>query len=167
MARKNEDRFTNLASATVTESAANTFTRSELHTGIGLGQGVGILIDQIDYIFSVSGLEAIVAAGDQLAAGWHASSSITGFDQNDRRQIHQVALSQILVGAVVSQTHIQQPLIYQFFPPMIIAAPRLYLAILGTSLAIAGAVTSRVFFRYIELTDKEYLELAETFILVG
>lgn len=167
MARAAEDRYTNLASAAVTESSAGTLTYVELLTGISLGQGTGLLIDQIDYVFSSTSLERIIANGDALQAGWFTSNVPAAFDVNDRRQIHAVTISQALVGAVVSSFHHVQPFQYQFFPPMIFANPRLYLGIQGTSLAAATSVAARIYFRYIPLTDKEYLELAEAFILVG
>jgi len=165
--RRPEDRYTNLASAAVTETAVGTLTYVELLTGISLGQGTGMLIDQIDYMFGSGVLEDIIADGDELNAGWFTSNSPSLFSLTDRRLIHQVRLSQTLVGAVVSQSHHKQPFVSQFFPPMIIAAPRLYLGIQSASIAAVANVVSRIFFRYIDLTDKEYLELAETFILVG
>lgn len=167
MPRTFTDQYTNLASSEVTESAAGTLTLVELLTGISLGGGIGMLIDQIDYQFSAAALELVVAASDSLSAGWFTSNAPTAFDLNDRRQIHQMSVSQALVGAVVSQTHFIQPFTFSFSPAMIFANPRLYLAIRGLNLAAVGFVVSRIYFRYIPLTPQQYLELAEAFILVG
>ena len=161
------DKYANIASSIVTETAANTLSFSEVLTGISLGVGIGMKIDRIEYIISRATLEEIVANGDQLSVGWSVSNGIGAIDMNDRRVIHSMLISQTLVGAVVSQTHHIQPFVFQFHIPMIVAIPRLYLAIQGTSLASPGNVTSRMHFRYEPLTAAEYVELAEAFVLVG
>jgi len=169
MARRNEDRYTNLASGIVTETAAGTMTFTELVTGVSLGVGVGMLIDQIDYEFSDSTIADLVAAGDRVAAGWFTSNSPDAINLDDRRLIHKHGLfvEPVIGTAASGGKPYQQPVVYQFFPPMIIAAPRIYLGIKSTSLAAAAVIISRLYFRYIDLDTREYLELAEAFILVG
>lgn len=167
MARRPEDRYANIASATSTEDVAGTLKWAEIITGISLGQGVGLLVDQVDYIFDPGTLEDVIAAADVVQAGWSVSSTPGSFSLNDRSIVHHMQVSQSLVGAVVSQSHFIQPFQHQFFPPIPLASPRIYFGVRGISLAGAAQCISRLYFRYIELTDKEYLELAETFILVG
>jgi len=169
MARAHEDRYTNLAAAVVVESAASTITYIELLTGISLGQGIGMLIDQIDYHIDQGVFADLTGADDQLVYGWGTSNSPTSIGVEDRRFIH-VARTQkrAVIGTAASAAELTHgPLVYQFFPAMIVANPRLYLAVQGISLASPATIGSRLYFRYIPLTDKEYLELAETFILVG
>jgi len=169
MARPGEDRYTNYASASVTESAVGTKTFTELVTGISLGQGIGMLIDEIDYQWSSATIEDIVAVGDRVAVGWFTSNADPGFTLDDRRLIHIHELfPEPIIGTPASGgSLISMPRIYQFFPPLIVAAPRLFLGVVSNSLNAVAIVQSRFMFRYINLTDKEYLELAETFILVG
>jgi len=169
MAQRPEDRYTNLAAVRVVESAANTITFIEMLTGISLGQGIGMLIDQIEYHVAQAGIEALNTTGDFLSFGWFTSNAPTNFRLTDRRLIHAAVLNKggVIGTPASAQELVIQPLVYQFFPAMIIAAPRLFLAVEGTSLATPVTLDSRIYFRYIELTDKEYLELAETFILVG
>lgn len=164
-----EDRYTNLATANVVESAANTITFVELLTGISLGQGTGMLIDQIDYYPTKVSLQLLAANPDTLHFGWFTSNASTGFNATDRRIIHHAVLNaETVIGTAASAMSIfRLPLQFKFSPPIIVAAPRLYLGVSGTSLSAAANVESRLYFRYIPLTDKEYLELAETFILVG
>ena len=169
MARPHTDVYTNLASATVTESAAGVLTFVELATGISLGQGTGMLIDQVDYDWSPGAIGNIVAVNDRVAAAWFTSNAPTGITLTDRRLIHmsQLFVEPVIGAAASGGRPFQTPVVHQFFPAIIIAAPRLYLAVLSNSLAAPAQVSSRLYFRYIDLTDKEYLELAETFILVG
>jgi len=169
MAKRNEDRYTNLASAHAIETVSATINFAELVTGISLGVGIGMLIDQIDYEFRVSSIEDLVAVGDFMDAGWFTSNAPSVMDMDDRRLIHKCRLqAEPVIGTPASAANpFQQPLVYQFFPPMIIAAPRIYLAAHSGSLAAGADVRSRLYFRYIDLSTQEYLELAEAFILVG
>lgn len=169
MGKRPEDRYANLASATATETAAGTLTYAEVATGISLGQGIGLLIDQINYLVNVSTLEDLVATGDVVQMGWFSSKVPSSFSFNDRRIIDMAQLHVAPpIGTPASAGGpFKQPIVHQFFPSLIIAAPRLYLGIQGVSLTGVATVTARLYFRYIELTTKEYLELAETFTLVG
>jgi len=169
MARRSEDRYTNLASIEVTETAANTLTFAELLTGISLGQGTGILIDQLDYYPTSPSLDDLVLPADTITMAICTSNAITTLNINQRSVIHAMSLH---AGPAIGTNagggmFTREPFIHQFFPPIILAAPRLFLAAQGASLAAAITLRLRMYFRYIELTDKEYLELAETFILVG
>lgn len=169
MAQRATDRFANLAHVQVVESAAGTATYQELLTGISLGQGIGILIDQIEYFLGSGTIELLLAAGDEVSMGWTTSNAAGSLGYDQRRTIHQANINAgTIVGTPASGAGIiAMPLVYQFFPPLIVAAPRIYLATLGISLASVVTVDSRLYFRYTSLSPQEYLELAETFQLVG
>lgn len=169
MAQRATDRFANIGSAHVLQSSANAETFTELTTGISLGQGIGILIDEIDYYINQPTVELLIALGDELIVGWTVSNASGSIGVAQRRTIHVMAYRKgaiIGVGAS-SQEIFVQPTVFQFFPPLIIAAPRIYLAVASTSLGSAADVNSRIFFRFTGLSAQEYLELAETFQLVG
>lgn len=167
-AKRPDDRFSNLASLNVGETAAGTIAFGEMQTGISLGKGIGMLIDQIDYFFQVADLELIIGSGDAIYAGL-ATSDQASLAFSDRRMIHMMGVhGPPPIGTPASGSALfTQPFPYQFFPPMIVANPRLYAAVIGASLASTVAVIMRLYFRYIELETKEYLELAEAFQLVG
>lgn len=165
--KKPEDRFANMASAKVVQSAANTLTFTELITGISLGTGVGMLIDQIDMIYTKETIALMTSDTDHVEAAWTVSDAPTVLGVNDRRIIDYQQISRHDLGTAGTGILLKQPNIRQFFPPIIVAAPRIYLAMQSAGLASAGTLLSRMYFRYIDLTDKEYLEIAETFILVG
>lgn len=169
MGRKQNDKYANIASATVVESAAGTITFAEVQTGISLGSGVGMLIDKISYWFSAGTIADLVAAADYVQAGWFTSNQPASFSLSDRRIIDMIHLDvEPVIGTAASGgTPSKQPYFHDYTPPIVVAAPRLYLVVNSSSLAAAAVVFSRMYFRYIELTDKEYLEIAESFVLVG
>lgn len=166
---KQTDKFANVAAVGVTESAAGTMTFAEMTTGVALGRQTGILIDQLDYYVDTTSLERLLATQDAIEIGWFSSNSMSSFNVADRRQLHQISITQgTIIGTPASGGTIHiSPMVYQFFPPMIIAAPRLFLGVLGTSIAQVLTIQSRMYFRYIDLSPQEYIELAEAFVLAG
>lgn len=168
MARE-PDKYLNLATQQVTMSGANTETFADITTGISLGQGRGMLIDQIEYFPDQASLELLIATGDRILFGWTASDAVGSLAERSRTTIHLASLGvQPPIGTPASSGGpISLPLAYYFDPPLIIAAPRMFLACGSTSLSAAAGLSSRLYFRYIELTPQEYLELAETFVLVA
>lgn len=167
MARKNEDRFANLMTAKVTLSAANVLTYVEVLTGISLGAGIGILIDAVEYFWDTATVAEMTADGDSLIAAWATSNrAIDLYELTDSRLIHQASLTKQYHSAV-GFDFLQRPIVHQFFPPMIVATPKMYLGFDTEGLTSPGVMRSKLYFRYIELTDKEYLEIAETNLLVG
>lgn len=159
------DQYANIANASAAvEDGTINFT--EILTGISLGQGKGIVIDQIDYSLSISTLQAMDTDGDLVQFAWTASNSITTLELDQKSVIHKAQLNRVHAGTPANAIFIENPYIYQFFPPIIFASPRIYLAAKGTGLT-AGFVKSRLYFRYVDLSAQEYLEIAESFVLVG
>lgn len=161
-----EDRFANIAAAEVVQSAADTLTFTEMLTGISLGQGVGMLIDEIDYGIKFSTFGFFATSADNLQIAITSSNDVLDIeDISDRRILHTFLMYHRFVTS--GADYLFWPKVFQFFPPMIIAAPRLYLAMDSISLGTAGTARTRIYFRYVQLSAQQYLELAEAFILVG
>ena len=165
MAERTNDKYANMASNEV-ELVAGALDFSELLTGISLGQGMGIIIDQIDYYPGSNLIVDLDAANDTLEMAWTTSNAIDEINVNNRGVIHRASMT--VQGSVdlSGQFFLTFPLNYQFFPPIIVAAPRIYLAVQGDA-GLTGTLYSRLYFRYVKLTAQEYLELAESFVLVG
>ena len=165
---KREDRFANIASARVEESAPNTLTYQEILTGVSLGSGVGLLVDSVQYAPQQSTIQQLIAALDSITMGW-TTSSAASLILSDRRVIDVLMLySEPPLGTPASgASPIEMPIKHEFTPPIIVATPRLYLGVMGNSLTGVAYVDSRMLFRYQPLTPQEYLELAESTLLVG
>jgi len=162
-----DDRFANVGAAQVTESAANTITFQELQFPISLGAGVGLLIDQIDYYLTN---DLVVAAGDFVHMAWSLRDDVTTLVSSfNQRSIIHTCFKQIVVLSAVGFETDRWPWTYQFFPPLLVAPNRgrLFLGVQGVSLSAAAIVQSRIYTRYLPLTDRDYLELAEAFDLIG
>lgn len=161
---KLKDMYANLAgiSCSIADGAA---TSTELLTGISLGTGVGIIIDSIEYTIPEN---LMTTAGDYVKFGWstvNTQSAIADYNPDKKNMIHACKVERYDAGTAGNALINRTPLVYNFFPPMIVAAPRLYLVAWGAG--FSGTFYSRMYYRYIELTSQEYLELAEAFVLVS
>jgi len=159
------DQYANIATASMT-LAAGALQFVEVQTGISLGQGMGLVIDEIDYYIESGAKEDMAANGDVISIAWTTSNSITDIPISNKSVIHQHQTQYYEQGTPANFCYETEPKVYQFLPPMIVASPRLYLAAVSNA-AVTGYIRSRFMFRFIKLTAQEYLEIAEAFILVG
>jgi len=162
-----EDRYANWAGISATESAAGTLTFQELLTGVGFNTGKGMLIDQIDYFIPTATVALMVADADLVRFGITSSVGVTDLeDVTDGRILHSATYEKEFATAV-GFIHIQMPLSYQFFPSLIHAFQRVHLAVQGISMASAATVRARLYWRFIDLKDREIAELVQATLLQG
>ena len=166
------DKYANIATVSVTESAADTLTFQELRTQAGIDssrkKATALIIDEIDYQIERATLGAMGAASDSLMFAITLSNAITDLlDISDRRILHAGYIMRQDFGTAGSAGMFQSPLVYQFFPPLITADRSLYLGVQGAATGIANTLRVRIYHRVAEITEGEFIELAEVFRLVG
>jgi len=158
-----------MAEINVSDTAgAGVIVFKELQTGISLGQGMGILIDSIEYRVDVTALQLMDDDGDYFIGAVTVSDSVTTLGGSGKKQIiHQMQYVRTDGGTAATSNYHKMPWRYDFFPPIIVASPRIYGAFANNLGASTQDLFIRVYFRYIELSTKDYLEIAESFVLVG
>jgi len=163
-----QDLYANIMAQEVVESAANTITSAEVRMAISIGERIGMLIDQIDYFVTEASL-AVWGDRDTILAALSTRSDLTSLTTafNERSVIHLFQLTHKI--STSGRTDLLMPFQHQFFPPLITVPNRgsLYLYVQGISMGQAITIQARVYFRYVDLTDATFLELAEAFELVG
>ncbi len=167
-----EDRFANIATLQITQTGANVISFSELRTNVGIASnrqsGIAMIIDEIDYMLGFAALQEMTTANDRIEFGLSISNAVDDLaDITDRRVLHAGSLLRTDQGTAASAKFHKQPFSYQFFPPIITAERSLYLGMDSTGLASAGVLRCRIYYRTVELTQGQFLELAEVFRLVG
>lgn len=161
------DKYANIVGDIVTTSAADALTFGEINTGISLAQRLGLVIDEVRYFPAQAAIRELEADTDHLVMGLVSSNSVTDLlDMTDPRIIDQAMLTASLIGTAGNLNVQETPIKSQLSPPIIVATPRLYFA-----LDTAGASTTiscrfRLHYRYVSLDRDEYLEIAETFIML-
>lgn len=165
-----DDRFANMVAASVTLSAANTETFTEMPTGISLAQRLGLVIDEIRYYPNAGCFQELDVAGDILMMGITTSNNVTDLqDLSDQRIVDSLVYHVHQAGTAggtaeeVRTVH-EIPIIHTFNPPIIFAGPRLYFMLDSAGFAAAQTARVRIHFRYIDLKLEDYLEIAETFM---
>lgn len=166
------DRYANIASLSVTESAAGTLTFTELRTGIGIDasrkEATAILIDEIDYYLAAGTLNLITASGDDILTGITVSNAVTSIsDIGDARVLHSQVTTRMDFGTAGNGILFKQPDPHQFFPPLITAERSIFLGLQCNGLASPGTISARLYYRTVRLTEGEFIELSEVFRLVG
>lgn len=169
MARAGKDTYANVLNANIT-TAGTTVVNVEVNTGVSLGEGKGMLIDQIDYSYGGSVMGDFVTGGSStyLYTAWSVNSvAAADFSADNSRIFHLVEKGRYDMGTAGNAVIHTDPECYQFFPPMIIASPKIYINCVGSAAVSGGVLSSRIYYRYVDLSSQEYLELAESFVLIG
>lgn len=166
------DRFANIASLTVLQSAANTLTFGSLNTNMGfLGrrdQALAMVVDEIQYSPVAGALNEMTTAGDLIELAITTSSQVTDLsDLTDQRILDFQRLHRVDGGATASFLVQETPFRKQFFPPLITAERTLFIAFDSVGLAGAQTCRARILFRVETLTAAELIELSEVFRLTG
>ena len=166
------DRFANIMTFTVTESAAGTVTFAEVITNVGIDSarrsGVAILIDEIDYYIDIGTLSLMTTDGDDVIAAITISNNVpTLHAMNDRRILDGITITRQDYGVAAGGGLVVQPFVKQFFPPLIMAERSIYLGATGVGLATPATVSARIFYRTHQITAEEFVEIAEVFRLVS
>lgn len=164
------DQYVNIINGLVIESGANTFTTgAAMDFGIGFGSGVGILIDKITYYIDPGG-GTPAAVADAWRFGLAVRDDLTTMllALGQQAIIHSCAVVPSLL-ITSGAAEVVFPLVFDFDPPIITVGNRgrLFPIVHSVSLSVAVTMQCRVYFRYIPLKPSDYLELAESFNLVG
>ncbi len=162
-----EDRYPNIASISVVESAANTLTFKRLETGGVLFERRAFLIHQIHYALSAA---AIVAAADSVKMGLATNSTITSIDWDDPNVLDWVTMRRLDMGTAASGQLYITPWVRDFATlpggGLLVPSFPLYGFVEGDSVASAQTSKMRIYFTVKELSPVEYIELVEAMRVV-
>lgn len=168
MAKKSQtkDLFTNLAYASVTESAANTLTFAELNTGVSVHEKIAWVINRIDWFLTQATTLLIVAAGDGFSIALTSNNQVSDIeDLSDPSVIALIQHLEVASGTPAVLIKHDQPYIkeYSSLPGggLIITPKPLYIAAQGISLASAGVYKCRIYYTVKELAADEFWELVQ------
>lgn len=160
-----KDLYTNVAFQRLTMSAANTITFQQIQFGVGLFQGVALILNRILYVLGANTLREIAAVTDYIAFGLTTSNRLTALNlATDPAIIDAKAL--VGVSAAAPTSLVESPIISDFTAlpggGRLCPANPLYLVMFGTGMAAAGIMDVEIDFQFVQLTDAEYLELIQS-----
>ena len=168
MAKQLIDQFPNRALVGITMSAANTISFEQIRFGIGLFQGVALILHRVEYYPDLTSIRECVAVADEMQVALTARDDLTSLYPTIQNVISCIQIVPLMVGAVVSLTLEGLPIVHDFtgMPGggMIIPANPLFLAMDSTGFAGAGISRVILYFTFKSLADKDYLELLQTMV---
>lgn len=160
-----EDRYSAWLGASVTESAAGTISFQSILTSVGFGSGKGMLIDEIDYFLPQATIDLFLAQPDRVEMGITTSTGVTDLaDVTDSRIIHSSVFALELLSGVGFSWY-RMPLVYQFFPALVHAHREIQLAVQGISMAASVTARARIYWRFLDLTDRNIAELVQAHLI--
>lgn len=164
-----KDQYSNKAYGTVTESAANTLTFSEIQTNVSIFEKVAWVIERLEWYISNASQALLSATEDLLSFALTASSSINALSLADPAVIDLMELGR-RIATEVGFSWVHMPIIRDFsnLPGGgLIVPPRpLFLAAKATSVATPSTAEMRFFFRQVEMTPADYLDLIDFYRIV-
>jgi hypothetical protein len=163
MAKTSADKFCNVAWGLVTASAADALTFQQIMFGVGLLQGVAMVLHRVLYYPVLTTARQLVAATDDLRMAITTSNRLADIvDISDPSivDVHRI----MCIAANVE--HIDVPITHDFtgLPGggKLIPCNPIYLAVDSGGFAIAANVRAKLEFTFMELADKDYLELLQS-----
>lgn len=162
-----EDRFANIFTAEVVQTAANTLTFAELQFGITLRDRIAIAIDEVYFYVNTAALALMTTANDRMEFALSVSDQPTSLsDLSDRRILHATNINRIDMGTAASGMLIKMPLKESFAPPMIVLPNRIYVGIQSAGLASVVTLQMRMHYRTVPISrDDQLIEVLESFQL--
>jgi len=162
-----EDRFANVFSAEVVQSAANTLTFAEMNFGITLRDRVAVVIDQLYWIPSNGSLILMTATGDMIQYALTVSDQVSDIqDLQDRRIMAFHNNFRFDAGTAANALLVQTPFVQEFSPPLIVLPNRMFIAVNSVGLASAATIRLRMHYRTVSITqDQQLIEVLESFQL--
>lgn len=165
-----KDSFANKFYGSVTESAANTLTFSEIQTNISVMDKVAWVIHRLEWYLTPAQIALIADDQDAIQMALVSSQQITalGLDNPAVIDMQQISKGQATaVGYTIRTIPFTRG--FESLPGggLIIAPRPLFIAIKGTGLASAGGVSVRGYYTARELKADEYLELVDYYRIVS
>lgn len=168
MAVRKTDQYPNRALIECTQSAANAITFEQIRFGVGLFQGIALILHKIHWFPTAASIREIVAATDLLAG---MICNRDDLDDTNPTSMNNITSKQWLAqayGTAGSGELEELPYVTDFTTMpgggMIIPANPLYLAVSSAGFSAVGRINIVLFYTFISLKDAEYLELLQSLI---
>jgi len=162
------DKYPNRAMELLTQSAANTLTFEQIRFGTGLFEGIALVLHRLEWYINQIALQEVIAAADSISVALTTRDDLTTIDPVSLNVIHAMQTHIRLVGPVVSMIPDLRPLVADFTTlpgsGLLIPANPLYMAVDSSSLVNPITLRLVMYYSYVRLADKDYLELLQSMI---
>ena len=162
------DAYPNRALAGITMSAANTLSFEQIRFGVGIFQGIALLVHQIDYFLSHDSYTQLTTSADYCHLALTARDDLTSITPTVLNVIDVIEYDSVLHGTAAEVERIHKPRTRNFnsMPGggLIIPANPLFFAMSSAGFATAGVARVVIYYTFKTLADKDYLELLQSML---
>lgn len=168
MAKANNafDQFSNLATISTTESAANTLTFKKLETGISLQDKVAWVISRIEYFTSDMNNTVFNATDDILSFGLSVGNTFSSPTLTEPTILDLVYVYRRDFGTAATGGFQTMPIVKDFSDlpggGILLAPVPLYGFIKGSGLTAAATIVARINYTLMPLAVDQYWQLVES-----
>ncbi|MBA7586691.1 hypothetical protein ES708_28696 [subsurface metagenome] len=164
--QKKKDVFSNIAFGSVTESAINTLTFSEINTGVSVHQKVAWVISRIAWHVKPATIFELMLAGDNLDMALTLNNKVDDLaNLSDPALLSRQGLYAHQMGTPASGMVVSQPIEREFSSlpggGMIVTPKPLYAAVKALGFSTVAQVSCRIYFTVLELAADEFWELVQ------
>lgn len=165
MAKKKSDVYANRAFEEVIMSGANAITFQQIRFGVGIFQGVALVIHRLEFYPTRTTIDELLTVSDRLEMALVNRDDLAVLQADNQNIIALKMLYPMMVGAVVGIQEVELPLVVDYgeLPEggLIVPANPLYLAANTAGFTGAGAVRCIMFYTFKQLADSDYIELVQ------
>lgn len=158
------DTYSNRAFVTVTMTAVNTTTYEPVRFSVGTFQGFALRLNRIECFPTPASHRELVAATDRLHMALTARDDLASLDPTNQAILAKAEICGIGANVEVMRS----PIIMDFSSlpegALLIAPNPLYLAVSTDGAAAASVVRFVLYYQFLQLSDKESLELLQTIL---
>lgn len=160
-----QDKFDQYMTLGVTMSAANTLTFAEVAVGISLFDYAGFLLTRIEYTPGGASYHEVLTTADSMTVAVCGSNTITDLNVTRPEVYDRINVITIPNGTPASAWVQTLPEIHDFTGMqqggILVPAQNVYIGMLSTGFVAAGTCTIRMWYRVLEMTPADYIELAQ------
>jgi hypothetical protein len=161
------DKFANMLSMAVNESAATTITFRKVESGISLFDKVGWIVHRMEYYFPTPTAAGFPDDGDRVTCGLVVRNDLTHIDDITNLSVVDWAqFRKFEEGTPAVSSWLHWPTVHDFtgLPSggILVAPNPLYMAIEGENIGGAQYCFVRIFYSVMDMKGDDYYELLQT-----
>ncbi len=160
-----KDQFANRSFVDLTQSAANTLTFQQIRFAVGVFQGIGLLLHRIEWFPIGTTIQSLAAITDSMQFALTLRDDLANLDPSNQAILANTFVTPI--GAAPLGPFVT-PMVTDFTnlpgTGLLIPANPLFLAMDSAGFGAAGRVRIAVYYTFMQLSDREAMELLQTII---
>lgn len=166
-----KDKFDQFMTLSVTMSAANTLTFSEVNVGVSIFDYAAFIISRIEYSLAVGSLDELKLNADSAEVALTGSDTITSLSLSQTEVYDALVFGVRANASPASSELLPMPVIHDFSNMegggLLVPAQNMFVGMTSTDFVGAGFARLRVYYRVLSLEAADFVELVQRLRVIG